>query len=359
VELTADKFDLVWVHHQQIPVSLLESLESSASTPFFLFHHMSPYEALETPFLRDLENSLASVVLANSYETADTLKNLLSTGNIRVLGNPAPNNFFDNRVTEPKTQLKNILVVSNHVPQELPKALSMLLEDKSVTKVDYIGVGAKHRLLTPEILSRYDLVITIGKTVQYALAVGVPVYIYDRFGGPGFLTKKNFSTAFWYNFSGRGFKDVRLSPRQLYLDIKKNYHSRAMEFYDLQSEFSDLFSLEKNLVSILGELDRPRYKDLTGDKLWVAEQFVTLLAREVNTRYADHDYHVRLRESDKKVLEGYISDIQNYAKELEENLKRLQQANDRQAKILKSRTFTLLMRSKKIVRRLGSWSNIL
>jgi hypothetical protein len=316
---------------------------------------MSPYEALETPFLRDLESSLASVVLANSYETADTLKKLLKDKKIRVLGNPAPRNFFDKRVIEPKTKLKNILVVSNHVPKELPGALNTLLTQKVVGRVDYLGVDSKHRLLTPDMLRGYDLVITIGKTVQYALAAGIPVYVYDRFGGPGFLTNENFSTTFWYNFSGRGFENARKSSHQIYVDIKKNYVTRAAEFYDLQHKYADLFSLDKNMSSILGELKPPHYKGLTGDKLWVAEQFVTLLAREVNTRYADHDHHMQLRGDDKKVLEGYIADIQSYAKELEQNMQRLQEMNDQQARLLKSRTFLLITKSRKLAKKLRDW----
>ena len=40
---------------------------------------------------------------------------------------------------------------------------------------------------------------------------GVPVYVYDYLGGPGYLTEANFSLAERNNFSGRGFekKDIR------------------------------------------------------------------------------------------------------------------------------------------------------
>ena len=49
-------------------------------------------------------------------------------------------------------------------------------------------------------LQQYDLVITIGRTVPRCLAMGVPVYVYDYLGGPGYLTEANFSLAERNNF---------------------------------------------------------------------------------------------------------------------------------------------------------------
>lgn len=40
----------------------------------------------------------------------------------------------------------------------------------------------EYKSITLEILSQYDVAITIGKTVQYCLVMGVPVYVYDKFG---------------------------------------------------------------------------------------------------------------------------------------------------------------------------------
>ncbi|WP_416914340.1 hypothetical protein [Seohaeicola sp.] len=47
------------------------------------------------------------------------------------------------------------------------------------------------------------MVLTIGKSVQYAMAARRPVYVYDRFGGPGWITSENFKNAEKFNFSGR------------------------------------------------------------------------------------------------------------------------------------------------------------
>ena len=66
-----------------------------------------------------------------------------------------------------------------------------------------IGRGGDFRLLRPSDLRAADAVVTIGKTVPYAIASGTPVYMYDRFGGDGWLTRRNFGTSLEHNFSGR------------------------------------------------------------------------------------------------------------------------------------------------------------
>lgn len=52
----------------------------------------------------------------------------------------------------------------------------------------------------------FDAVLTIGKTVQYSLSMGIPCYIYDHFGGEGWLTPETFDREAFYNFSGRSTK---------------------------------------------------------------------------------------------------------------------------------------------------------
>ena len=73
-------------------------------------------------------------------------------------------------------------------------------------QVDLIGLGYRTEQVNAEFLQQYDLVITIGRTVPRCLAMGVPVYVYDYLGGPGYLTEANFSLAERNNFSGRGFE---------------------------------------------------------------------------------------------------------------------------------------------------------
>lgn len=51
--------------------------------------------------------------------------------------------------------------------------------------------------------------------------MGVPVYVYDYLGGPGYLTEANFSLAERNNFSGRGFE--KKTSDELLKEIKEGY----------------------------------------------------------------------------------------------------------------------------------------
>lgn len=54
--------------------------------------------------------------------------------------------------------------------------------------------------------------------------MGVPVYVYDYLGGPGYLTEANFSLAERNNFSGRGFE--KKTSDELLKEIKEGYTGR-------------------------------------------------------------------------------------------------------------------------------------
>lgn len=195
--------DLVWLHNQYLPASVVQAVLEGACPAVFVAHHMSSYHPLEAPAYRELEDALCAVVSANSAETADMLRaSGVFTGEPFLLGNPAPSAFFGDR-TAPADPPNRILVVSNHIPPELRSAIDAL-RDRAI-EVDVVGSADEPRRIIPADVVGTDVVVTIGKTVQYALASGTPVYLYDHFGGPGFLTPANHELAAWHNFSGRGF----------------------------------------------------------------------------------------------------------------------------------------------------------
>jgi len=69
----------------------------------------------------------------------------------------------------------------------------------------------------------------------------VPVYLYDHFGGCGWLTEDNFALAEWHNFSGRGFG-------------KKSTASISRELANVPEAMPcpDRFKLEEVLWNYLG-----------------------------------------------------------------------------------------------------------
>ncbi|MBW3079649.1 hypothetical protein [Bifidobacterium simiiventris] len=242
-------FDVIWVQHEVLPESVIRDLARSAddigdtaaggvdvpampgerSRCRFVFSHMSPFRELymEFPYLRGLEPSVASMSVFNSAETLESQSEFLPSDDARVMvyPNPAPLEYADcDPVDTDETcdgghsGLRRVLVVSNHAPGEVVAAMNELAARGC--QVDYLrevaAVDGGSRITSVDLLSRYDCVVTIGKTVQYCLVAGIPVYVYDHFGGPGYLNDDNLELANHYNFSGR------MKPYSRYLTEARN-----------------------------------------------------------------------------------------------------------------------------------------
>jgi glycosyltransferase involved in cell wall biosynthesis len=182
-------FDLIWVHHNMLIHDLGFKKRMSQQ---LVFNHMSSYVGTEFPRIVGYENAMADWILANSWETKAALE-YRGVHEIELFQNPAPMSFGS---IHPIPTEKG-LIVSNHMAEEL--------EPLGVT---HIGGNFPQRL-RHDLLCHQRFVICNGKTVQYALRAGVPVYLYDHFGGCGWLTNENFDTAERFNFSGRGFGEDR------------------------------------------------------------------------------------------------------------------------------------------------------
>lgn len=246
-------YDLVWIQHQLIPTFVLDDLSRGKQSKF-VFNHMSPHEPFEQPFLTAIEESLANLVLGNSQETLEKIESLFSKDMpTKVLANPAPSKFHQKPANASfSTTPCNVLVVSNHVPPELFTAIAKL-RDNNIS-VQIIGAQGTPKRIEPGDIQSSDLVVTIGKTVQYALAAQKPVYCYDHFGGPGYLTPENFDSAFRKNFSGRSHPDKKTGP-QIYEEIVGSFFQVQQKLESLQARIQESCLLSSELVKILDYLD--------------------------------------------------------------------------------------------------------
>lgn len=246
-----ESLDLIWIHHQLIPPVMVSLAEAGKLKAKVIFHHMSPFHPLEFSFSARIEKELADAILFNSPETKraieEPLQSLDFTGH--VFGNPAPDSFkASTREVQHAKSLSRILIVSNHIPPEVLDAVKILKRTAKVSVKIYGGQGGFKRV-TKQGLKKHDVVITIGKTVQYGLLAGVPVYCYDHFGGPGYLTKKNFELAADLNFSGRGFEkksaeliaDELLSEYEQAKKFARYAHKNHIQKYLLSKQVETVF----------------------------------------------------------------------------------------------------------------------
>lgn len=165
--------------------------------------------------------------------------------------NYADDSYFEAYSPKEKTSLKKIAVVSNHV---CPECLSLkeLAEEQNI-EVEYLGLEFCSVSITPELLKEYDLVITIGKTVQFCMAAGVPVYCYDLYGGCGYITSQNFERNRDYNFSGRGY-EIKRTGEELFADILNHYADSVEQLEWLHHQAEEQFSLSRLFDRFLTQL---------------------------------------------------------------------------------------------------------
>ncbi len=208
---------------------------------------LSTFSLLDVPSILALQGF---PVFVHSEEHQQQFIKDFNSQNIHIFRNSTPKDYTP--IAKTPTSLRKIAIISNHVPDELSKVSKKLIQNGYI--VDLYGKNHNYKRVTREVLSKYDLIISIGKTVQYSLYMGIPVYNYDYFGGCGYLTKDNIEKAEYYNFSGRDCKRV-LTDMELYEEITKNYDIALFNIKELQQRAFEKYNLSKNTFDMLSVMD--------------------------------------------------------------------------------------------------------
>lgn len=190
-------YDLIWAHHfPLLPYLIARGLKYDR----IINSSLSNILPVEKPIFF-LENIDLILTLTDKTKRMFKIKYGCDKNKIIVLPNVAPDEFFDVNVDLPAS-VRHIAVVSNHPPHEIQKLRHTIPH----VSVEYFGLRNNNSVaITPALLSKFDVIISIGKTVQYAMAMGIPVYNYDHFGGSGYITPENIDIEEASNFSGRSF----------------------------------------------------------------------------------------------------------------------------------------------------------
>lgn len=257
---------LAWVHHLLIPEGILRG---ELDCPV-VFNHMSAAVPIEFPIMTTIEQRIATAVLFNSPETlarqaASGLLGGFDPARLRVFPNPAPDEFIDAFTVTP-TSRPRLLVVSNHLPVEVTEALDLLSPHFDVSIVGKANGIARVRA---ETLRQVDAVLSIGKTVQYALVAGLPTYCYDHFGGPGWLSPSNFDLARQRNFSGRGF-DVK-TPVEIATELVDGLSTARDDAHGLRSTALSEFVLSVQITNLLDFIEQAPLERIRIDEIAVVD----------------------------------------------------------------------------------------
>ena len=238
------EFDIVWAHHSFLLDWLI--FEKGLRAKKIITSSLSPKEPFEVAPIYANELCFS---LANSQETYEKLTKEENVKNVYLLENYSFQSYFKRDIKVEK--LEKIAVVSNHIPKEEMEAIQKL--SKKGYQVDIYGLPGKQVLITDEILKDYDCIITIGKTVQYAMSLKIPVYIYDIHGGNGYLTMETMEINRAHNFSGRGFgkKDADTMADE----IIKNFQTTLTQLEDIKDYAVKNFCFETKIDEVLQRIE--------------------------------------------------------------------------------------------------------
>lgn len=245
-----EKFDLAIAFHS---FTIKTLLQGGFQPKKLIYFSLGPTEPFETP--PAVNKYVFGLGCFNSYETFEHYlnKGYVCKGDSLVFPNSVAENFFTDAPTKAvSTKLSKVAIITNH-PNTLHKELKELLglSGVSVTFLGRTEYGIS-RLITPQLLLGFDVVVTMGRTVQHCMALGVPVFLYDKFGGCGFLNKDNYLAEERFNYSGRA------SRRQLTAQEIVNEMQNGLTQYDV-AFFKELaknkYSLNKNLNQLLSRVE--------------------------------------------------------------------------------------------------------
>ncbi len=264
-------FDVVYCQHQIITCFLDQLLDiPAAKLPLIVYGHLSPFAAIEFPGPQ-IESLFGDAFLCNSQETMSKMRELgLDHTRLRLMPNPAPDAFFAVPVNE--RMLSRILVVSNHLPDEVRSSFKLLEADGVM--VTFVGLHGTRVRVTPELIAEHDAIISIGKTVQYALAAKRPVYVYDHFGGPGWLSEGNFTKAAEHNFSGRCC-NRKITAEILKDEIRSGFDTAVADLDRLSNRIEE-FRLSTWFKNFFDNIDTSKSPRRTAIDLFDAETLLAL-----------------------------------------------------------------------------------
>ena len=240
--------DIFYFQHQMgsiLTPMLISVFEDSKiqKWPYLIFSHISVNAGIETPGPFS-EHIFSDEIWCNSQETKTHL--IESYGyrytKATVFHNAAPLAYECADSISTDSDLTHILAVSNHFPDELLAAFK-ILEARGVD-VSKRGKQFDPLRITPDELKKNQAVVTIGKTVQYAIRANQPVFCYDIHGGPGWLSADTFESASFHNFSGRS-NSRTLTPLEIANELSTGF-SAALEFSkSLDGEIVEKYKLER------------------------------------------------------------------------------------------------------------------
>lgn len=247
------KYDLVFALHLLLfPYMVLRDLKYDHAIAVTLSAFLPVEKVPPSPFW-----SCFDLMICISDEIIDMYRKYfgINPKYFTKVPNHIPLRFYEhiNIKQEWNPEIRKICVVSNYSVSELKQ-----IAGQDSVEIDYYGSNYNNNvLITPDILLKYDVIVTIGKTVQYGLALGIPVFEYDHFGGCGYITLENIDEEEKMNFSGRTTR-LKMTAEELVLRMQSGYGRACAEAAELRTLACGRYAIDKLIEKQLAMLPRDR-----------------------------------------------------------------------------------------------------
>lgn len=300
--IPSECYDLIWAHHTPVLSNCL--FEKNISSKRIIFSSLSPYEPLEAP---PVYTNLLSLCLANSYETRDKLiTEGIDKENIYVFNNSVDDSFLTGFSHIKECKLNKLCIISNHVPKEL-RIVEILLKEHGIG-CDIFGIYDKAQFINEKLLANYDAIISIGRSVQYGLSLGIPVYCYDRFGGPGWINTDNIEHAEYFNFSGRCC-NRQADGNTIYNEILSGFEFAFSQRNSLFEHALERYSLKSNISNSLDLiLEKPFSKLLVFEHFYMLKRTNGVYGQRLESELSKSTLLIT-KENEIKALNNTLSEI--------------------------------------------------
>ena len=189
-------FDIIHAHHNAM--ALTARYHFPRTPMIFVGHGILP--ELEQPPSVDLGIGVFAGV---SEEVSEAWRANYGIKEVEVVRNAVDCERF--RPREPlHSELRRVLVLSNHFPDELRAVVDRACE-LAGAEVGYTGLEDGAVWNTEETINGADLVISLGRGIVEAMACGRAALVFDWHGADGIVTADNYFETRKHNFSGRRF----------------------------------------------------------------------------------------------------------------------------------------------------------
>jgi hypothetical protein len=261
------QFDLIIGHHWVVLSHvLLEGRTAFRSLLLASYSQAEPNEVIWL-FREQADRIVFNSQSNHAIQTNDWPESL--AGKSIVFPNSVPADWLvADQPGAPERDLASVLIISNHAPPELLAAAAALRKDGIV--VDHVGRPMRSERVSKELVDRYDLVVTIGHSAQKAMARGKPVYIYDHFGGCGWIGDRLLEQAN-NNFSGVAGGALKTSER-LRTEIRDGFRADAARAGERLAFVRQQCRLEDNLMRALGDVEPGEPRRIAAEDNFIASR---------------------------------------------------------------------------------------